>query len=352
MFEPLFLVNSTAQSLSVFANALVCIISFAVPIIIVAYAGMFSERSGVINLSLEGMMVFGAFAGFLVLKYLTDPTDSTKCLINPQLAVFIGILASAVAGFLMSLLLSLAAIKLKGDQTIIGTAINTFVPAICIIVSWRLFGSGQTNIYTPIWVRINYNPEILSVNSVPDAASSSQLNSFFWNKVMFSNFYLTTPVIILLIILSWLFLFHTKTGLRIRACGENPQAADSVGINVAKMRFLGTSIGGILAGIGGFAVCLYIGYTASVAGLGFLALAVMIFGNWNPGRIIFAGIFFAIFRTLANISDVLPAIPGLSYYSYLYSTIPYLMTLIILIFTSKRSHAPKSEGIPYDKSAR
>ena len=146
MFEPLFLVNSTAQSLSVFANALVCIISFAVPIIIVAYAGMFSERSGVINLSLEGMMVFGAFAGFLVLKYLTDPTDSTKCLINPQLAVFIGILASAVAGFLMSLLLSLAAIKLKGDQTIIGTAINTFVPAICIIVSWRLFGSGQTNI--------------------------------------------------------------------------------------------------------------------------------------------------------------------------------------------------------------
>lgn len=351
MLETIMLTNATAQALSTTAGAIVSIVSFAMPIIIVAFAGMYSERSGVINLSLEGMMVFGAFAGFLVIKYLTDPNDPSQCIINPQLAVFIGILVAAVAGFLMSLLLSFAAIKLKGDQTIIGTAINTFVPALCIIISWRLFGAGQTNIYTPTWVRINYHPETLGVNSIADDASAAELNAFFWNKTLFSNLLLTTPVIIVLIILGWLFLFHTKTGLRLRACGENPQAADSVGINVSRMRFLGTSIGGILAGIGGFAVCLYIGYTASVAGLGFLALAVMIFGNWNPGRIILAGIFFALFRTLAE-GNILPNIPSLSQSSYLYSTIPYLATLLILLFTSKRSHAPKAEGIPYDKGAR
>ncbi len=137
-----------------------------------------------------------------------------------------------------------------------------------------------------------------------------------------------------------------------RACGENPQAADSVGINVSKMRYLGTGISGALAGLGGFAICLAIGgFQGSVIGLGFLSLAIMIFGNWKPWPIVAAACLFAFFRVLAY-SSFLPEIPGVRTYSLIYMCIPYLLTILVLIFASKRSHAPKAEGIPYDKGAR
>ena len=160
---------------------------------------------------------------------------------------------------------------------------------------------------------------------------------------------------IILLICSYVFLFKTKWGLRLRACGEHPQAADSVGINVYQWRYTGVIISGALGGIGGFA---YIvpsvttwNFEVGVAGAGFLALAVMIFGQWKPFHIAGAAVFFAVFRSLANIADS-TVLSHLGLSKNIYSMMPFIASMIILAFTSKNSQAPKAEGIPYDKGAR
>ena len=330
------------------ASILSTLIVIALPLILVAFAGMSAERSGVINLGLEGMMVLGAFAGFFVLKMFTPLVESHPSL--AQLAVLVAILASALLGWISSLLLSFASIKLKANQVIVGTAINIIAPALATLVAWAIFGQGMTAMTdgTPAWVSIG---KAIPQSSLPSDPSVGELVRFFFSNMFFQNFFLTTPIILVLIVLVSLFLFKTKTGLRLRACGENPQAADTVGINVGRMRFLGTSLSGILSGLGGFAICLAIGYEATVIGFGFLALAVMIFGNWKPLNIVLGGFVFAFARVLAN-SGILPDIPGLTRGDDLYLCLPYLLTLIVLVFASRHSHAPKAEGIPYDKSAR
>jgi ABC-type uncharacterized transport system permease subunit len=355
----LFLTDNVAVGVNMTASIFVQLIIFGLPLILTAYAGMCSERSGVINLGLEGIMCFGAFVGFLVLRAFTPLVEGTTvhnysapCLINAQLAVFIAILAAFLTGAVVSLLLSFAAINLKANQTIVGTAINILSTSLITLTAWVIQGSGNTGIGTPTWVRITAASFGQTAYALPATGVTGwDYFCLFWNKFLFENFFLTTPIIIVLLILTAFFLFRTKTGLRIRACGENPQAADSVGINVAKMRYLGTTIGGALAGLGGFALCLSIGFDATVIGFGFLALAVMIFGNWKPGRIVIAGIIFTFFRVISNVSGILPKI-NLVNYEYLYYTIPYVITIIVLIFSSKTSHAPKAEGIPYDKGAR
>ena len=160
---------------------------------------------------------------------------------------------------------------------------------------------------------------------------------------------------IILLICSYVFLFKTKWGLRLRACGEHPQAADSVGINVYQWRYTGVIISGALGGIGGFA---YIvpsvttwNFEVGVAGAGFLALAVMIFGQWKPFHIAGAAVFFAVFRSLANIADS-TVLSHLGLSKNIYNMMPFIASMIILAFTSKNSQAPKAEGIPYDKGAR
>ncbi len=337
---------SLSQAASIIGNLIVV----ALPLILVAYAGMTSERSGVINLGLEGMMVFGAFAGFFTLKMLDEPVQNGG--FPAQLAVFLAILAAALFGFLSSLLLSFAAIRLKANQTIVGTAINILAPAFAILVAWAVFGQGMTAMTdgTPRWCYIGSELAISS-SAISPETSTGGLVAYFFSNVFMQNFFLTTPLIIALLVFVAVFLFRTRTGLRLRACGENPQAADSVGIKVSRMRYLGTSISGTLAGIGGFALCLSIGYEATVIGFGFLALAVMIFGNWKPLPIVLGGFVYAFARVIAS-SGLIPQIPGVSRSEDLYYCLPYLLTLVVLIFASRRSHAPKAEGIPYDKSAR
>ncbi len=334
------------QAASILGNLIVV----ALPLILVAFAGMTSERSGVINLGLEGMMVLGAFGGFFTLKMLTDPVQNGN--FPAQLAVFLALLAAVVMGFLSSLLLSFASIKLKANQTIVGTAINILAPAFAILVAWAVFGQGMTAMTdgTPAWCSIG-TELVISSSTITESSSVLDIIAYFLSNMFMQNFFLTTPIIIAILIFMSLFLFKTKTGLRLRACGENPQAADSVGIKVTRMRYLGTSLSGILAGIGGFALCLSIGYEATVIGFGFLALAVMIFGNWKPLPIVLGGFVFAFARVIAN-SGIIPQIPGINHGQELYYCIPYVLTLIVLIFASKHSHAPKAEGIPYDKSAR
>ena len=264
---------------------------------------------------------------------------------HPILAMFITIGLSALAGAVFSLLLAFAAINLKADQTIGGTALNMLAPAFAVVLSWAIQGQGNTTINIPTWIR-------MSESTVGLAEGTG-----FWHNVIFKSLYLTTPIAIIILILSIIILYKTQFGLRLRSCGEHPQAAASVGINVYKMRYAGVIISGILGGIGGLAytIAAGAGFQSAVAGYGFLALAVMIFGNWKPLSIFFASMFFAFFKILGNYSSSLAFLPkfeNVKDANYIYLMIPYIVTLIVLVLTSKKSAAPKAEGIPYDKGAR
>jgi simple sugar transport system permease protein len=302
---------------------------YAVVLLLVALGGMFSERSGVINIALEGIMTIGGLSGVFVLSLMKDT------LAAPAL-VALSIIVSILAGVIYSLLLAFSAITLKADQTIGGTALNMLATAIAI-VAVKAFNNSS---------------------AAGNGAASAKLaydNSPFIYKVgpITINIFLILSIIIL--VCSSLFLFRTKWGLRLRACGEHPQAADSVGINVYRWRYAGVMISGALGGLGGLA---YIvpsvstwNFEVGVAGAGFLALAVMIFGQWKPYRIAGAAVFFAVFKSLANIADS-TVLSQLGWSKNVYSMMPFIASMIILAFTSKNSHAPKAEGIPYDKGAR
>jgi len=320
-------------------------IAFAIPLVLVAYGGMFSEHSGIINIALEAVMIIGAMVGALVCSGFDSAVSSG---FPSQLAMFISILSAGLGGAVFSLLLSFASIHLKADQTIAGIALNTIAPALFIISIWAIQGEAQTNIFLPSWRRIS-----LSMLGL----SSSSLTPFANSLLTYSLNYLTTIIALFLIPLCAIILYKTSFGLRLRACGEHPQAADSVGINVYKMRYAGVTIGGFLAGVGGMAYLLVVSssFDGQVAGYGFLALAVMIFGNWRPGRIILAALFFSLFTTISNMTGViswLPTFGSINEGAKLYNLLPYIVTIIVLIFTSKRSQAPKAEGIPYDVSKR
>ena len=322
-------------------NILSATLIFAVPLMLVALGGMFSERSGVVNIALEGIMIVGALAASLFLRVVDDMGWNQNL---TQLYVLAAIAIAGVVGFLYSQLLAFASIKLKSNQVISGTALNMLAPALAVVVTWNIQGTAQTTILIPSWVRIA--PESLGITG----------NGFI-STFLFKSLFLTTPIAFVLLILSIFFLYRTKTGLRLRACGEHPQAADSVGVNVYRMRYLGVGISGFFAGIGGMAYTLAAGsgFTSTVAGYGFLALAVMIFGNWKPVNILFASLFFAFFRNISYYSNsisFLPKFETLQHSELIYLIMPYLLTMIILILTSKRSRAPKAEGIPYDKGRR
>lgn len=319
-------------------------IVFAVPLLLVALGGMFSERSGTINIALEGIMIIGALIGCLVLKAFDASSFGPN---HPQLAVLITILIASLAGGIYALLLGFAAIHLKADQTIGGTALNMLAPAFAIVLTWVIQGQGQTTIYIPRWVSIK--PETLGL-----AATCGQ---GFFGTIIFKSCYLTTPIAILILVASYIVLYKTKFGLRLRSCGEHPQASDSAGINVYKMRYIGVFISGLLGGLGGlaFTIAAGTGFTSNVAGYGFLALAVMIFGNWKPIQILLASLLFAFSQTISSMASSIPFLPSFDKVNesqYIYLMVPYIVTLIVLAFTSKKSRAPKAEGIPYDKGSR
>ena len=295
---------------------------YGIVLMLVALGGMFSEHSGIINIALEGIMVIGGVAGVLTLTMLPASLPS-------WLIVVIAVVVAALAGVIYSLLLAFASINLKADQTIGGTALNLLATAIAVVIAKYFSDSGSA--------KLNYT----------NAAFIYKIGPFTVNIFLFIG--------IILLICSYVFLFKTKWGLRLRACGEHPQAADSVGINVYQWRYTGVIISGALGGIGGFA---YIvpsvttwNFEVGVAGAGFLALAVMIFGQWKPFHIAGAAVFFAVFRSLANIADS-TVLSHLGLSKNIYSMMPFIASMIILAFTSKNSQAPKAEGIPYDKGAR
>ena len=333
---------------------------YAVPLMIVALAGVFAERSGIINLALEGIMIFGAFIGVLFVRSMQDLDVFVNAArqgswLTLQGLEIMAMLVSAALGALVSLLLSFASINLKADQTIGGTALNLMAPAMVLFLIRIIDGQNILDMKTgdsATWFMLKK-----STFGIPKSQNIGFLGETFLNKV-----YLATYICILLFIIMSILLYKTRFGLRLRACGENPQAADSLGINVYKMRYAGTTISGALAGMGGFVYALTTTNCTSngdVAGFGFLALAVMIFGNWKPLNIAGASLLFGLFNCIAAAyssidinGDGVYMLAEIGISSHLYRMLPYLVTLVVLAFTSKKSRAPKAEGIPYDKGSR
>lgn len=304
---------------------------FSIPLLIVALGGMFAERSGVINIALEGIMIMGAFSSILFISLLQQYLPGQPILI-------LAIIVAAVSGILVSLAHAYASINMKADQVISGTAINMFAPAFAIYVA-RMIRTVQ---------QIPFVNEF-RIESVPILGSIPVIGDLF-----FKNTYITTYLGFAILVISWFVLYKTRFGLRLRSCGEHPQAADSVGINVYRMRYAGVAISGALAAIGGlvFVIPTSTNFNATVAGYGFLALAVLIFGQWKPYKILFAAFFFGLMKTIASAYSGIPPLAALKIPNDIYKMIPYIATLIVLAFTSKNSQAPRAEGIPYDKGGR
>ena len=303
---------------------------FASVLILVALGGCFSEHSGVINLGLEGIMIMGALGGALMMKFLPAGTSAF-------VVVLLTVLASILLGMIYSLLLAVAAVNFKADQTLVGTAMN-------------LLGTAGATVIVKA-INTAANPD--DVSSIIQYAGAKKAFTVSIGSFEFSWFMLITA---LLLVASYVLLYKTRFGLRLMACGEHPQAADSVGINVYKMRWAGVLISGFLGGLGGI-VFITAGvsewrFEYGVAGFGFLALAVMIFGQWKPWGIALGALFFGLTKTIAASYSVIPFLYNLGIPEAFFKMLPYVATLIVLAFSTKRSNAPGVIGVPYDKSKR
>lgn len=303
-------------------------IAYTIPLLITALGGLFSERSGVVNIGLEGLMIVGSFTGALTISILYP--------ILPGGAVWIGLLMAAVFGALFSLLHAFASINLNANQVISGTAINMIAGALTVFLARKISGSGNIQIVSGLTRR-----NIPVLDKIP-----------LIGKLLFSQTYATTWAILFILLFAWFLLYKTAFGLRLRACGEHPEAADAAGVNVLLIRYIGVMMSGAFAGLGGAIILVtYSGeFNGSVAGLGFLALASLIFGQWKPLGILGATFFFGFAATLANVSQVIPElakIPGIVLKAF-----PYVVTLIALVVFSKSSAAPKAAGRPFAHGKR
>ena len=303
---------------------------FASVLLLVALGGCFSEHSGVINIGLEGIMVMGALGGALMMKFLPAGTPAF-------VVVLLTVLASILLGLIYSLLLAVAAVNFKADQTLVGTAMN-------------LLGTAAATVFVKAMNTAADPDNVSSTIQYLDGRKAFLVNigSFEFNWCML--------LAVIALVIAYVVLYKTRFGLRLCACGEHPQAADSVGINVYRMRYAGVLISGVLGGLGGI-VYIIAGvsewkFENGVAGFGFLALAVMIFGQWKPTRIALAALLFGFFRALGNVYSGFDLLSSLNLPSSVYNMLPYIISLVVLAFTSQKSRAPKAEGIPYDKGQR
>lgn len=302
---------------------------FAAPIIMAALGGLFSERSGVVNIALEGIMMVGAFAGASVTVVL-EPVTS--------MAPWLGLLVGILAGMVFSLFHSFASINLKADQVISGTALNILAGGLTVYLCQimfrqqrsRAFSSGLRKVTVPL------------LNKIP------VLGPMFFEEI-YPTFYLA----MILVVLTWYIVQKTAFGLRLRSCGEHPQAAASMGIDVYLMRYAGVTISGALAGLAGATMVLTqdIQYTvSSIHGTGFIALASLVFGKWNPWGVLGAGFFFGFAQILSYYAkDIhfLAAMPQEIFYM-----LPYVLTIIALVVFAGKTVGPKAAGEIYDKGKR
>lgn len=309
-------------------------IASLIPLAVVAFGALFAERSGVINIAMEGIMLMGGFVGAAVMLTLEGVG------LAPQWIVLVALLTGAVVGMVYSLLHAFASINMKSDQIISATALNLFAPAFAIFMA-RTYGAEGTR-----QINLGQSYKIAEVPVLSDIP--------FIGPILFEQAFISTYIGIAVFIISYIVLYKTRFGLRLRACGENPSAADSVGINIYRMRYAGVVISGALAGLGGviFVVSFANNFNSTVNGFGFLAIAVLIFGQWKPSRILLAASFFGLMRVISSAYDAIPVLNSIGVPREIYSIIPYVATLIVLAFVSKKSVAPKAAGQPYDAGKR
>jgi general nucleoside transport system permease protein len=305
-------------------------IIFTIPLLITALGGLFSERSGIVNIALEGLMVIGAFSGALSIHYLSGVMD------NHTLVLWLGLLAAVLAGVLFSILHAFASINLNANQIISGTAINLIATALTVFLARNITGSGN--------IRISSG---FSPSNVPFLSDIPVIGDLFFTKT-----YPTTWLVLVILFASSFILYKTKFGLRLRSCGEFPQAAEAAGINVRRVRYSGVLISGAFAGLGGALIIVTQSgeFTGTVAGLGFLALASLIFGQWKPLGVLAATLFFGFASTIANVSQVIPELTVIP--PILLKIFPYVVTLVALVIFSKSSQAPKAVGETFDSGKR
>ena len=304
-------------------------IAYTAPLLIIALGGLFSERSGVVNIGLEGLMGVGAFTAALIIYKGTGAMGDG--------AVYVGLLGAAVAGGVFSLLHAFASVTMKSDQVVSGTAINILSAALTVYLARSLTGSANIQIISGFIKR-----DVPILSKIP-----------IIGPLFFGHAYITTLIVLVIVSISWYFLYRRPFGLRFRACGENPQAADSLGINVIRTRYIGVILSGLCAGLGGgIVITTYSGEFSPLvySGLGFLALAALIFGKWNPWGILGASLFFGFAKTVADMSKLFDSLKGLP--NIFFNTFPYVVTLIALVIFANNVAGPRAAGEPYDPGKR
>jgi simple sugar transport system permease protein len=299
-------------------------LQMATPLVLAALGGMFSERSGVVNIGLEGMMLMGAFAAAAATFYTDNP--------------WIGVLAAMISGGVLGLVHAIVTVKLKGNQIVSGTGII-------------LFASG----FTTLMLRVIWNREGLSdqVTALPEISIPWLVNVPVVGTAIGS----LSPLIyvmFLMIPLSWYVMYRTPFGLRLRSAGEDPSTLDAAGIGVDRMRMYGVVLSGVLSGLAG--AHLSIGFGSwfgklMTGGRGFIALAALIFGNWTPVGVLIAGLFFGLLNGLQYAIQIAPGFEGLAASTQFIQMIPYICVIIALGII-RRSVPPKSIGVPYIKEEK
>lgn len=303
---------------------------YATPIIIAALGGLYSERSGIVNIALEGLMTFGGFAG-ATLTVILEPS-------NALLAPWLGLMAGAIVGGMVSLLHAYLSIHLQADQTISGTAINMLALGGTVFLSQIIFNQQRTEAFRRGFVKI----------TVPGLSKIPILGNIF-----FTNIYTTVYLCFLLVILTSFIVYRTVFGLRLRACGEHPHAADAMGVNVYRIRYIGVFLSGLLSGLAGAIMVLTQGtqFTVhSIHGTGFIALAALVFGKWKPFGVLGAGLFFGFAQILALYSNDIPLLSRLP--NEFYNALPYLLTILALVLVANQEAGPRASGKVYEKGER
>jgi simple sugar transport system permease protein len=302
---------------------------FATPIIIAALGGLFSERSGIVNIAIEGTMMVGAFAAATVTVLLEAS--------NPG-AAWIGIGAGILAGILFSLIHAFASVNLKANQVISGTALNILAGGLTVYLCQIIFRQQRTRAFS---------------SGIPKLTVPLLKDIPILGKILFIENYPTFYIAAALVLLTWFIVYKTPFGLRLRACGEHPQAAASMGIDVKLMRYTGVLISGGLAGLAGATMVLTVDiqYTlTSIHGTGFIAMASLVFGKWNPFGVLGAGLFFGFSQALSFYAKDISFLKGLPLeFFYL---LPYVLTIIALVVFAGRSVGPKAAGEIYDAGKR
>lgn len=303
---------------------------FSAPLIFTALGGVFSERSGVVNIGLEGLMVMGAFVGIVFNLTFSDVLGAW----TPWVSILVAMVVSAI----FAIIHAVASVSFRADQVVSGVAINFLALGLGVFLTKQWYGKGQTDMVTEPF----YTNDITFLSDIP-----------VLGPIFFQDIYLTSYIAIALAFVAWYVLYKTPFGLRLRAVGEHPMAADTNGINVYKMRYIAVILSGAFGGLGGsvFALTIALNFShATIVGQGFMSLAAVIFGKWHPLGAMGAALFFGFAQSLSVISAGIPLLEDVPQVFLLIA--PYVLTILALAGFIGRAEAPKANGVPYIKGSR